>query len=193
MPRDAEKVRRRLQEAALLLYQTQGYEETTAAQIAAAAGVTQRTFFRHFPDKREVLFSGEDAFIDALTSAVLSVPRGLGPLEALFHAFPTVEPLFVQNRPFTAPRQRIIAGHSALQERAQTKTRSVMAALAAAFRQRGVPEQAASLAAQVGMATLGHAVAAWFERDSTDLGACVEQAFKELRGLSTFASASMRE
>lgn len=193
MPRDAEKVRRRLQEAALQLYQVQGYEQTTAADIAAEAGVTQRTFFRHFSDKREVLFSGEDEFIDALTNAVLSVPHGLGPLEALFHAFPSVEPLFIKNRPFTAPRQRIIASHPALQERAQTKARAVMSALAAAFRQRGVPDRAASLAAQIGMAALGHAVAAWFESGSTDLGACVEQAFKELRDLSTFAPGSGRE
>ena len=76
MPRDAQKVRRRLQDAALKLYQTRGYEQTTAADIAAEAGVTQRTFFRHFADKREVLFSGEDEFIDAITSAVVSAPQG---------------------------------------------------------------------------------------------------------------------
>jgi AcrR family transcriptional regulator len=190
MPRDAEKVRRRLQEAALQLYQTRGYEQTTAADIAAEAGVTQRTFFRHFPDKREVLFGGEDEFIDTLTSAVVSAPQELGPLEALLHAFPSVEPLFIQNRPFTAPRQRIIADHPALQERAQTKVRAVTSALTAAFRQRGVPDRTASLAAQVGMAAFGHAVAAWFESNSTDLGAHVEQAFKELRDLSSFAPAS---
>jgi AcrR family transcriptional regulator len=187
MPRDAEKVRRRLQEAALKLFDSHGYEETTAADIAAEAGVTQRTFFRHFSDKREVLFSGEDDFIKALQSAVINVSQDLGPLEALFHAFPSVEPLFVKNRPFTAPRQRIIAGHPALQERAQTKTRAVMSALESAFRQRGVPDRAASLAAQVGMAAIGHAVADWLESGSTDLGVYVEQAFKELRDLSTFA------
>ena len=190
MPRDAEKVRRRLQEAALRLYETRGYEDTTAADIAAEAGVTQRTFFRHFPDKREVLFSGEEELIDMLTRAVMSVPQDVGPLEALFHAFPSVEPLFIKNRPFTAPRRRIIASHPALQERAQTKTQAVMSALAAAFRQRGVPDRAASLAAQVGMAALGHAVAAWFEGESTDLGPYVQQAFKELRDLSTFARRS---
>jgi AcrR family transcriptional regulator len=190
MPRDPEKVRRRLQEAALKLYETRGYEETTAADIAAEAGVTQRTFFRHFPDKREVLFGGEDEFIDALTRAVMSVPQELGPLEALFHAFPSIEPLFINNRAFTAPRRRIIAGHPALQERAQTKTRAVTSALAEAFRQRGVPDRAASLAAQVGMAAFGHAVDAWFESGSADLGPFVEQTFDELRDLSTFASGS---
>lgn len=189
MPRDAEKVRRRLQEAALKLFETRGYEETTAADIAVEAGVTQRTFFRHFPDKREVLFSGEDEFIGALQRAVINAPQNLGPLQALFHAFPSVEPFFVKNRSFTAPRQRIIAGHPALQERAQTKTRAVAAALESAFRQRGVSDRAAGLAAQVGMAAIGHAVGEWFESGSADLGAYVEQAFKELRELSTFTLA----
>ena len=193
MPRDPEKVRRRLQEAALRLYQTQGYEQTTAADVAAAAGVTQRTFFRRFPDKREVLFGGEDDFIDALTSAVVSAPQGLGPLEALFHAFPSVEPLFIENRPFTAPRQRIIAGHPALQERAQTKARAVMSALAAAFRRRGVPDRAASLAAQVGRRRSVMLSPSGSKTKSTDLGACVEQAFKELCDLSALAAGSGRE
>lgn len=188
MPRDAQKVRRRLQESALELFQTHGYEEITAADIAARAGVTERTFFRHFSDKREVLFSGEDTFIDTLTRAVVDTPSGLGPLEALFHAFPSVAPLFVENRPFTAPRQRIIAAHPALQERAQTKTRAVTSALAMALRQRGVSERTASLAAQVGMAALGHAVAAWFDSNSTDLTVHVKQVFEELHVLSNFAS-----
>lgn len=187
MPRDPEKVRLRLQEAALKLYQTRGYEDTTAADIAAEAGVTQRTFFRHFSDKREVLFKGEDEFISTLTSAVASVPSGFGPLEALVRAFPSVEPLFIQNRSFTEPRRYIIAAHPALQERAQTKSRAVMSALVDAFRQRGVPDQAANLAAQVGMAALGQAVAAWFENESTDLGVHVEHAFKELSNLVAFA------
>jgi AcrR family transcriptional regulator len=188
MPRDPEKVRHRLQEAALKLYQTRGYEDTTAADIAAEAGVTQRTFFRHFPDKREVLFGGEDEFISTLTSAVVSAAPGLGPLEALVRAFPSVEPLFIQNRPFTEPRQLIIAAHPALQERAQTKSRVVMAALVEAFRQRGVPKCAASLAAQVGMAALGQAVAAWFEDGTMNLGVHVERVFRELSDLVTFAN-----
>jgi AcrR family transcriptional regulator len=193
MPRDPEKVRHRLQEAALKLYQTRGYDDTTAADIAAEAGVTQRTFFRHFPDKREVLFGGEDEFISTLTSAVASVPSDLGPLEALVRAFPSVEPLFIQNRSFTEPRRHIIAAHPALQERAQTKSRAVMSALVEAFRQRGVSDRSASLAAQVGMATLGQAVAAWFENGSTDLGVHVEHAFKELSDLVTFAQRSRHE
>lgn len=189
MPRDPKKVRRRLQEAALKLYETHGYDETTVADIAAEAAVTERTFFRHFSDKREALFGNDDEFIDALTSAVLSVPEGIGPLETLFRAFPAVEPMFTENKPFTAPRQRIIAAHPGLQERAQTKSRAVMTALAAAFERRGVERGVAFLAAQVGMAAVGHAVAAWFADDSILLSTHVDRAFADLRALSNFSPA----
>jgi AcrR family transcriptional regulator len=84
MPRDGENVRKRLQCSALELFRERGYEDTTAAQIAAKAGVTERTFFRHFPDKREVLFNGDIAFTEAVTTAVRGAPKALGPWEALF-------------------------------------------------------------------------------------------------------------
>ncbi|MFS3134372.1 TetR/AcrR family transcriptional regulator [Gluconacetobacter sacchari] len=107
-----------------------------AADIAAEAGVTQRTFFRHFPDKREVLFGGEDVFIAALTNAVSDAPAALRPWEVLLRACRSVEPLFVENRALSASRRVIIAAHPTLQERAETKTRAVMAALTAALRAR---------------------------------------------------------
>ena len=185
MPRDGKEVRKRLQLSALELYRERGYEQTTAADIAARAGVTERTFFRHFADKREVLFDGDAAFRDALTSAVRQAPPALGPWDTLFLAFRSVEQMFVENRPFTGPRQQVIAGSPALQERAMAKTRSVIAALTSALCERGVPAHQASLAAQMGMATLSHAVAAWFEDDSSDLGEHIARAFHEVRELSS--------
>ena len=184
MPRDAQKVRRRLQEAALKLFQTRGYESTTAADIAAEAGVTQRTFFRHFPDKREVLFGGEMEFIEALTKGVLNAAPSLGPWDTLLHACRSVEGLFVENRPFSAPRRLIIAANPALQERAQTKTQDVMTALASALRKRGVADRSANLIAQMCMAAMGHAVNAWFEDGSAKLGIYIEKAFREVHDLS---------
>ena len=185
MPRNGADVRRRLQLAALELYRERGYEETTAAEIAAKAGVTERTFFRHFPDKREVLFDGDSAFIEALTSAVRHAPPALGTWDTLFLAFNSVKHLFIENRPFTEPRQRVIAGSPALQERATAKTRSLIAALASALCERSVPAAQANLAAQMGMATLGHAVAAWFADGSIDLGEHIVRAFHEVRDLSS--------
>ena len=185
MPRNGEEVRKRLQWAALELYGERGYEETTAAEIAAKAGVTERTFFRHFPDKREVLFDGDATFSEALMSAVRDAPAALGPWDTLFLAFRSVKHLFVENRPFAEPRQRVIARSPALQERAMAKTRSLIAGLSTALSERGTPTQQANLAAQMGMATLGHAVAAWFADGSSDLGEQIIMAFDEVRDLSS--------
>lgn len=185
MPRNGEEVRRRLQLAALELYRERGYEETTAAEIAARAGVTERTFFRHFADKREVLFDGDAAFIEALTNAVRHAAPELGTWDTLFLAFNAVKQMFVENRPFTEPRQRVIASNPALQERAVAKTRALTAALASALCERGVPAPQANLAAQMGMATLSHAVAAWFADGSIELGEHIVRAFHEVRDLSS--------
>ena len=185
MPRNGADVRKRLQLAALELFSERGYEETTAAEIAAKAGVTERTFFRHFPDKREVLFDGDTAFIEALTSAVRHAPPALGPWDTLFLAFNAVKQIFVENRPFTEPRQRVIASNPALQERAVAKTRSVIAAVASALCERGLTVPQANLAAQMGMATLSHGVSAWFNDGSIDLGEHIVRAFQEARDLSS--------
>jgi AcrR family transcriptional regulator len=184
MPRSGEKVRRRLQQAALDLYGERGYELTTAAEIAAKAGVTERTFFRHFADKREVLFDGETLLSDILNSALRDAPAELGPWDALFRAFRAAEHLFVENRPFAEPRHRVIASSPALQERALAKTRSLIAGLASGLRERGVPDHEAMLAAQMGMAALSHAVACWFDDGSSDLGDHLVQAFRKVRDLS---------
>jgi AcrR family transcriptional regulator len=185
MPRNGDDVRKRLQLAALELFSERSYEETTAAEIAAKAGVTERTFFRHFPDKREVLFDGDTAFIEALTSAVRHAPPALGPWDTLFLAFNAVKQMFVENRPFTEPRQRVIASNPALQERAVAKTRSVIAAVASALCERGLTVPQANLAAQMGMATLSHGVSAWFNDGSIDLGEHIVRAFQEARDLSS--------
>ena len=193
MPRNAEEVRKRLQWAALELYCERGYEEITAAEIAAKAGVTERTFFRHFPDKREVLFDGEAAFIEALTAAVRSAPGALGPWDTLFVAFNSVKQMFVQNRPFTEPRQRVIASNPALQERATAKTRALTAAVACALGERGLTLPQANLAAQMGMATLSHGVAAWFDDASIDLGEHIVRAFQDASDLSSSNMALAKE
>lgn len=185
MPRDGEKVRKRLQWAALELFRDHGYEETTAAQIAAKAGVTERTFFRHFPDKREVLFDGDTTFTEAVITAVRNAPKTLGPWETLFFAFDSVKQMFVENRPFTEPRQRVIASSPALQERATAKTRTLTAAVASALCERGLSAPQANLAAQLGMATLSHGVSAWFHDDSIDLSEHIVRAFQEARDISS--------
>ena len=184
MPRDGREVRRRLQLAALELFQETGYETTTAAQIAARVGVTERTFFRHFSDKREALFDGEALLSDALTSAVRSAPPAMGPWDTLFGAFQSVEQLFLDNRAFSEPRQRVIADSPALQERAHAKERSLVTALASALAERGVDTAVATLAAQMGLAALTHAFASWLTGPG-DLDAHLVRAFHQVHELSS--------
>jgi AcrR family transcriptional regulator len=192
MPRNGEEVRRRLQQAALELYRERGYHQTTTAEIAAKAGVTERTFFRHFPDKREVLFGGEALLTEALIRAVADAPHSLGPWETLFYAFRSVESLFIENRRFSEPRRRIIDSSPALQERELAKVRSLTATLASALRQRGVADRLAILAAQTGMVILNHAVASWLDDGSTELEHHLVQAFEDVRALSSSGSEAIR-
>ena len=184
MPRSGTEARRRLRQATLELFQQRGYDATTAAEIAARAGVTERTFFRHFADKREALFDGEEAFRKNLVERVTSAPEDMSAMAALFHAFRSVEPLLEQNRPFTEPRQKVIAETPALQERVLTKTAGLIAALSAALRRRGVDENVAALAAEIGMAMFSRATSAWLADPVLDLNANLEKAHAELQRLS---------
>ena len=177
-------VRARLQQAALELYRDRGYDRTTTAEIAARAGVTERTFFRHFPDKREILFEEDPRLRPALAASVAEAPDTLGPMAVLLRTFHSIESMLEENRPFTAPRAQIIARTPALQERADAKTASVTAALAAALAARGVEPKLATLAAQAGMAAFGYAAGSWRENPSLSFRPHLERAFQTLCALS---------
>ena len=185
MPRSGAESRRRLQQATLELFQQKGFDATTAAEIAERAGVTERTFFRHFADKREALFDGEAEFREEMASAVVSAPAGMSPIEALFHAFRSAEPLLQRNRPFTEPRQKIIDATPALQERVLTKTAGLIAALADAFRKRGVEDDAAKFAAQIGIATVSHATQMWLADPNSTFAGSLMKAETALKRFST--------
>ena len=180
MPRNGEPARRRLQQAALELFCERGYEQTTTSAIAARAGVTERTFFRHFPDKREVLFDGQITLKEALTSAIAKAPETLQPLEILYWAFRSVEQVLEDNRPFSVPRQLVIAKTPALQERELAKEAALTEAVILALRQRGVDARLATLAAQTGWAAFHYAVVCWFTDPSCQLRAHLDNAFDEL-------------
>ena len=180
MPRNREDARRRLRQAALELFSERGYDATTTAEIAAYAGVTERTFFRHFADKREALFDGEEAFRDALVEGVMAAPEGLTPPEILLSAFRSVEPMLQENRGFSEPRQKVIAQTPALQERVLTKTAVLIGALAAALRRRGVADGTATLAAQIGMTVFSYAASTWFEDPTGGMAAHLSNAVNEM-------------
>ncbi len=184
MPRSGADARRRLRQAALDLFAERGYEATTAADIAARAGVTERTFFRHFPDKREALFDGDAKFCVTLADAVRAAPKGASPMGALLSAFQSVERTVEANRSFNKVRQQVVARTPALQERALTKIAGVTNALADALRLRGVKDVHATLVAQVGMAAFTFAATAWFNDPGPGLHAHLIRAFDEVRRLS---------
>lgn len=192
MPRNGEPARQRLQQAALELFCERGYDQVTAAEIAARAGVTERTFFRHFPDKREALFDGQATLQAALTGAIAALPATLPPLPTLYQAFRSLGPLLEANRPFSLPRQQVIDRTPALQERELAKIAGLIEALALALCQRGTLARLAGLAAQTGMAAFRYAIASWFADPTGGLGTHLDRAFGELDGLAASLSPEKR-
>src|SRR5579863_1327691 len=131
--------RERLQAAALELFATRGFEQTTAAEIAQSVGLTERTFFRHFADKREVLFFGQEQFLQAFIDGVQAAPAGAAPLEVVGGALRAAGTFFPDDRrPYSRLRQSVIEQNPALQEREGHKLAGLAAAVAAALRERGV-------------------------------------------------------
>ena len=183
MAKNGDDVRSRLQRMALELFRERGYERTTAAEIAARAGVTERTFFRHFPDKREVLFDGEAILRTALTASIADAPDGLGTLDMLFRAFRSVQPALEDNRPFAKPRHEVISGTPALHEREMAKTAALADSLAAALKARGVADLRAVLAARAGMAAFVQATVSWLDDPEPGLRERLDLVFDELRAL----------
>lgn len=153
-------VRLRLRNAALELYAERGFDHTTAAEIAAQANVTERTYFRHFTDKREVLFDGEAGLQTALVDAVTGAPD-LPPLALLQAAFVSVAPLFESERALKRRRDQVVAASPALRERAVVKLAHLTEAIAGALERRGVPGPLAALAAACGMGVLTRVRADW--------------------------------
>ena len=180
LPVRDKEVRHRLRQAALELYREQGFDQTTAAQIAARAGVTGRTFFRHFVDKREVVFE-EEALRTAMLAGLAEAPRDVAPLEMLLAAFRSTEALLDENRSTAGLREEVIAATPALQERALMKSATLTNDLATALEQRGVEAPVATLAAQVGMAACARAATRWGADPSRSFATHLDGAFRELR------------
>ena len=183
MAKKPDDLRVRLQNAALALFREHGYDRTTAAEIAARAGVTERTFFRHFIDKREVLFEGEAVLRAALTASIANAPDGSRPLDILFRAFRSVQTLLEANRPFSKPRHEVISATPALHEREMAKMATLADALAGALQSRGVGNLQALLAAQAGMAAFVYATVSWLDDPCIGLGERLDLAYGELKAL----------
>lgn len=183
MPRNSAVIHQRLQQAALELFLERGYDQTTTAEIAARAGVTQRTYFRHFADKRDILFSQEASLEAALTDAIASAPQHLTPIQVILVALQAVEPIFRDQRAFVEPRYAVIAATPALNERELTKAAALTGLLSSALERRGVSRALATLAAQTSMAAFNYAMTAWSADSSVGLNVHLDQAFAQLTHL----------
>jgi AcrR family transcriptional regulator len=174
--------RGRLEQAALALYGERGYENTTVAEIAARAGVTERTFFRHFADKREVLFWGGDALRELLVSTVAAAPDAAAPIDAVAAALGAAGALLQERRQSARQRQAVIAANAELRERELIKLASFADALAGALRRRGVKAPAATLTAEAGIAVFRVAVERWVkETNRRDLPRLIRESLEELK------------
>ncbi|MCB5911491.1 TetR family transcriptional regulator [Streptomyces pinistramenti] len=153
--------RERLARAALELYVEQGFEQTTVAEIAHRAGLTERTFFRYFADKREVLFSGQAELLDACVNGIVCAPEAAAPIDAVIAALQAASARFEERRELSRQRQTVITANTGLQERELLKLASLASATADALRRRGITEPTASLAAEAGVAVFKVAFERW--------------------------------
>jgi AcrR family transcriptional regulator len=179
--------RGRLEKAALELYAERGFDDTTVAEIAARAGLTERTFFRHFADKREVLFGGSRVLEEGLVRGTLSAAADLGPVEAIAAALADMaDDIFVGERQSLARhRQAIIAAHTDLRERELIKMASLASALSEALRERGVAEPGASLAAEAGVAIFKVSFERWVSgAESRPLSEFIRECLKDLKSVT---------
>ncbi|MET9914426.1 TetR family transcriptional regulator [Streptomyces sp. NPDC006476] len=153
--------RGRLEKAALELYNHKGFDATTVAEIAARAGLTERTFYRHFADKREVLFPSASPLPDILADAAATAPAALPPLEVVTHALIEAAPVYEEREDLVRQRQAVIAANPELQERELAKLAALAATLAQALRERGLETTTAALAAEIGIAAFKVAYEQW--------------------------------
>lgn len=170
--------------AALDAFTDEGFEQATVAGIAGRAGVTERTFFRHFADKREVLFEGSGILEEVVTGAIAAAPAGLAPVELITHAFEALGPFFAERQDFARRRSAVIAANTSLLERELLKLHALKTATAEALRTRGVPDPDATLAAEFGGTIFQVGYQRWMgDAAGSDLGAHVRRTATELIAL----------
>ncbi len=177
--------RGRLEQAALELYVERGFEQTTVAEIAQRAGLTERTFFRHFADKREVLFQGAASLQELLVNAVAGTPASSAPIDAIAAALEAAGAVLGERRESARQRQTVIAANAELRERELIKLASLATALAGALRARGVRDPTAGLAAEAGIAVFKIAFERWVdESNQHDLPLLMRESLDELRAVT---------
>lgn len=174
----------RLIKAALVLFERQGYDRTTIAEIADAAGLTKRTFFRYFADKREVLFDGSHELDHRWLGGIAQAAADAAPMAAVTAGFDAVAQMFDGRHSFAGVRFRIITAHPELQERELIKLQSLADAIKVALEERGISPNAATLASQAGVTVFYVAFGRWLEQDDpAALRQLMDESLAELRSV----------
>jgi AcrR family transcriptional regulator len=179
--------RGRLEKAAMELFQERGYARTTVEEIAARAGLTERTFFRYFADKREVLFSGAKELEQGIVARIERAARDVSPLAAVGAAFEAAGAELQDRRElhYVRARHALVTAHAEIRERELIKLASLAVAVTKALRVRGVAEPAASLAAEAGIAVFKVGFERWISgRRPRDLGAHIREAVDALKAVT---------
>ncbi|MEJ3405637.1 TetR family transcriptional regulator [Rathayibacter sp. YIM 133350] len=174
----------RLRLAALELFAERGFEGTTVAHISERAGVTERTFFRYFPDKREVLFDGSEALVHEVVGAILAAPAERSPFESACAALAQGGSLFA-SREFSRKRSAAIAGNPGLLERELLKMAALSTAISDALQQRGVSADEAALAAEAAVTVFKLAFERWISLEGAgDFAQCSADVLARFRTLT---------
>lgn len=181
--------RERLQGAALELFSEQGFERTTVAEIADRVGVTTRTFFRHFADKRDVLFADAELHERHLADATAAVPADIAPLEAITVAIASLDWREFAPRAAQRQRQMVIAASPELTERELIKLNALSAAFADGLQRRGADAVTALLAAETGLTVYRTSYRRWLDADAeTDIAQIIAAVLADLRAIVTACS-----
>ncbi len=185
MPRWEPGARERLVVAAVELFTEQGYDATTVAQIAERAGTTKSTFFRYFPDKRDVLTAGQETLSQLLAEGIAEAPEGAGPLEAVAEGLERASSAMGAMSREIGPRLKAaVAASTELQERDALKRVGLAAAMTEALLARGVSQPVAQLAGELGLLAFKRGYAEWANADdqtASELAVYTLAALEELR------------
>lgn len=186
MSRWTSNSRGRLEQAAYDLFLDRGYEQTTVADIASRAGLTERTFFRHYADKREVLFGGSDTLKEEIVRVADGAAPGLSTIAIVRATVEAISSLMHGRRELSRERQRLVNAHSALQERELIKRATLTGVLSQALQRRGVSERAADLAADMGLGVFHVGFAHWLaEAGTRELIDVVRDDFEALQAVAS--------
>src|SRR5260221_1398106 len=174
--------RGRLEQAALELYRERGFDQATVTEIAERAGLTERTCFRYFADKREVLFWGQENLRELYERTIEAAPDSAAPIDAVAAALEAAAPVFRERHALARQRQAVIAANPGLQERELLKRALLASAMADALRRRGGTDPTASLAAEAGVIAFGTAFARWVDDPhEQDLARLIRQVLDQLK------------